>query len=199
MCYRDGMKGYRERSRIAAMRETQRVALDMFLENGFDAVTVDDVAAAVGMAASTVYRHFGTKEGIVLWHEHDADIDSALAQRLGQLPPYEAIRDALIEAIAERWEDDDGFQLERIRYIYATTQLHAAAVEADFRSRDELTAALRQVLSKPDRDAAPLLAGAALLALDVAIDHWQQSLGARHLKDLITAAFETLTHLTELR
>ena len=194
------MRSYRERSRIAAMRETQRVALDLFLERGFDAVTVDDIASTVGMSASTVYRHFGTKEGIILWHEYDAQIDAALIERLRQLPPLDAIRDALIDALANRWQDEgDDFQLRRIKYIYATEQLHAAAVEADFQDRAELSAGLRKVLTAANRDAAPILAGAALLALDVAVDRWQQANGRRSLADHLAEAFQTLAHLADLR
>ena len=76
------------------MRETQLVAMDLFVERGFDAVTVDEIARTIGVAASTVYRHFGTKEGIVLWDEHDAAIDEALAAALQRQPPLRAIRDA---------------------------------------------------------------------------------------------------------
>ncbi len=192
------MLSFRERTRRAAMRETQRVALDLFGRNGFDEVTVDDIAEQVGMAASTIYRHFGTKEGIVLWHEHDPAIDAALEDRLGKLPPLDAIRDAFIDALGGHWDADDGFQRRRIEYIYANEQLHAAAVEADFRDRDQLAAALRLVLSKANRPAAPLLAGAALLALDIAVDRWQQSRD-RPLAELIAESFETLAHLDDVR
>jgi AcrR family transcriptional regulator len=194
------MKSYRQRARLAALQETQRVALDLFTERGFDSVTVEDIASSVGMAASTIYRHFGTKEGIVLWHEYDAQIEAALMERLGQLPPLDAIRDALIDVLANQWEGgDDDFQLRRIRFIYQTEQLHAAAVEADFRDRAELEAGLRRILTAPNRDAAPILAGAALLALDVAVDRWQQSNGRRKLADHITEAFRTLADLDDLR
>ena len=53
------------------MRLTQRTALPLFTEQGFDQVTVEDIADQVGMAASTIYRHFATKERIVLWDEHE--------------------------------------------------------------------------------------------------------------------------------
>jgi len=175
------------------MRETQLVALDLFVERGFDAVTVDEIARTIGVAASTVYRHFGTKEGIVLWDEHDAAIDGALAAALQRQPPLRAIRDAFVETLAGRYDDER--QLRRIRYIYATEQLHAAAVEADFRDRRELTTALEHFLSRKNKAAAPLIAGAALLALDVAIEEWQR-LGTKELlADLINEKFKIIDHL----
>ncbi|MEO1062534.1 MAG: helix-turn-helix domain-containing protein [Actinomycetota bacterium] len=187
--------GLRERNRRAAMRETQRIALRRFREDGFDAVRVEEIAEEAGMAASTVYRHFGTKEQLALWDEHDTAIDAALDRRLGTQPPLTAIRDALLESLAERYQGDLEFELDRVRYIYATEQLHAAAVEADFRDREELTTALRSRLPKRDREAAPILAGAALLALDVAMDRWQSAGGTTPLTDCITEAFATLERL----
>jgi AcrR family transcriptional regulator len=175
------------------MRETQQVAMDLFIERGFDAVTVDEIARATGVAASTVYRHFGTKEGIVLWDEHDALIVDALEKALKGQPPLRAIRDVFVETLAGRYDDE--LTLRRIRYIYATELLHAAAVEADFRDRRELTAALERFLSRKNRSAAPLVAGTALLALDAAIEEWQRPGSNKALADLINEKFRIIDHL----
>jgi len=191
------MKTFRERSRINAMRETQRQALGLFQEHGYGRVTVEDISASVGMSASTIYRHFGTKESIVLWFEHDDEVDKALGSRLIRQPPLEAIRDSLIDTVAVRW-DDDPFELERVSYIYRTEQLHAAAVEGDYRDRAELTAALQKTLPKDQKDAASILAGAALLALDVAVDRWQQANGREKLRQHIIDAFDTLCRLDQI-
>lgn len=180
------------------MRDVQRVALPLFLDQGFADVTVEQIAAEVGTAASTVYRHFGTKERIVLWDEHDVALDRALGQRLRRQAPLHAIRDAFVETLAGRYDDDLDFQLARIQFIYATEAVHAAAIEADLANRTELTQALRQTMSAPNRDAAPIVAGAALVALDVAIDRWQADDASMPLADLIRQAFATLDDLATL-
>ncbi|MEM9713062.1 MAG: helix-turn-helix domain-containing protein [Actinomycetota bacterium] len=177
------------------MRETQRVALRRFRERGFDAVRVEELADEVGIAASTIYRHFGTKEQLVLWDEHDGEIDAALGRRLGRQPPLSAICDAFVESLADRYEEDRDFQLDRLGYVFSTEQLHGAAVEGDYRARDELTAAVRASLPRRQRDAAPIVAGAALLALEVALDRWQSSGGATPLAECIVDAFSTLERL----
>jgi len=56
----------------------------------------------------------------------------------------------------------------------------------------ELTKALESTLSKPHRKSATLLAGAALLALDIALDRWQSSKAKTSLKDCINDAFNEL-------
>lgn len=185
------------------MRGTQREALRLFRERGFAEVTVEQIASNLGMAASTIFRHFGTKEGIIIWDEHDAAIDKAFADRFGKRDssqsPLHAVRDALVESLAPRYQSDLDFELDRVRFIYQTEALHAAAVESQFKDRAELTTALRNLLSNDRKDAAPLLAGAALLALDVAIERWQEHHGREDLGVLIQESFETLEHLGSVR
>jgi len=189
------MASLRQRNRINAMRLTQRTALELFIAQGFTAVTVEDIATEVGIGASTIYRHFTTKEGIVLWDEHDVAVDKALRSHLGKLSPFDALRTSFVEAIGDRYDDDLAFQLKRIRYIYATEELHAAAVESDFADREELTAALKLVLPRKQRSAAPLLAGAAMLALDVAMEQWQADKAKVPLAKRLDQAFEQLLTL----
>ncbi|MFT7608559.1 MAG: AcrR family transcriptional regulator [Candidatus Aldehydirespiratoraceae bacterium] len=180
------------------MRSTQRAALPLFIERGFDAVAVGEIADEVDMAASTIYRHFSTKEAIVIWDEHDTAIDEALEAALKAQPPLQALRSAFTNELSTRYDADLDFQLRRIQYIYATEHLHAAAVEADLRARDELTDALEHFISKANRPAAAVIAGAALLALDVAIDRWQSGNAKRPLAAHIAESFDHLTQLDTL-
>ena len=64
--------GLRERWRINAMRTIQEQALDLFDARGFDAVTIEEIAAAAEVSPSSVYRYFGTKEGLVVADEFDS-------------------------------------------------------------------------------------------------------------------------------
>ncbi|MEM7093629.1 MAG: TetR family transcriptional regulator [Actinomycetota bacterium] len=192
------MPSLRERNRHAAMRLTQRTALDLFEEQGFDNVTVNQIAEEVGMAASTIYRHFDTKEAIVLWDEHDADLEQPFDQAFRALPPFEALRSVLVEELGRRYDGDE-FQLRRVRYLYATEQLHAASVESSYADAEELAEALEQVLSKTNRGAALVMAGAAMIALDVAFDRWQESGASKPLGALIDEAFGALGNLESLR
>ena len=70
-CYSLLMAGLREQWRRSAKRTIQARALDLFEERGFDAVTIEAVAAAAGVSPSSVYRYFGTKEGLVVFDEFE--------------------------------------------------------------------------------------------------------------------------------
>ena len=56
----------REIARAAVRAELGQVAFELFLREGFDKVTIDDLAAAAGVSRSTFLRYFGTKEDAVL-------------------------------------------------------------------------------------------------------------------------------------
>lgn len=190
--------GLRERNRVSAMRSTQRVALQRFIDEGFGQVTVESIAAEAGMAASTIFRHFGTKEHLVLWDEHEIEIEHAIERNLARQPPLLALRDAFNESLVENYSNELDFQLQRISYIYATTELHAAAVQADYRARAVLTKALEVTLSSRHRKSAALIAGAALLALDIALDRWQTDNAGDPLRDCINDAFQDLVRLEKI-
>ncbi|MGX6605218.1 TetR/AcrR family transcriptional regulator [Micromonosporaceae bacterium Da 78-11] len=58
--------GARERNRQALRRTLSDTATAMFLDLGFDAVRVSDVAQACGVSTKTVWNHFPTKEALLL-------------------------------------------------------------------------------------------------------------------------------------
>jgi len=58
--------GVRERNRRALRRKLSDTATAMFLDRGFDAVRVSDVAQACGVSTKTVWNHFPTKEALLL-------------------------------------------------------------------------------------------------------------------------------------
>jgi AcrR family transcriptional regulator len=179
------------------------IDLRLFASEGYARVTVDDIARSLGTAASTIFRHFGSKEALVLWDEHDAPQAQKLVKIFSspdpECTPFQALRDAFVGTLPLRYHGDVPFELERIGFIYRTEALHAAAVEKYLTDRNELTDALTRVLSTENKGAAPLIAGAALLALDVAIERWQKGRGAVDLGVLIYEAFASLEHLDNLR
>ena len=107
------------------MRLVQSTAMDMFERDGYEKSTIEDVAAACGVSASTIYRHFTTKENVVLWDERDSVIDDELGRLLGSLPPVQAFRDAVVAALADR-EDVELFR-RRLRLIYSQPSIWSVA------------------------------------------------------------------------
>jgi AcrR family transcriptional regulator len=58
--------GLRERKKRQMRRELSDAATAMFLERGFDAVRVAEVAAACGVSEKTVFNYFPVKEALIM-------------------------------------------------------------------------------------------------------------------------------------
>ena len=50
------------------------IAIDLFIENGFDETSVDDIAAAAGIARRTLFRYYPSKNSLA-WGEFDDHLD----------------------------------------------------------------------------------------------------------------------------
>jgi len=92
--------GLRERQRAQTQRLIQEQAVRLFLEHGYERTTVSDVAAAAGVSPMTVYRHFPTKQDLVLRDEYDALIAQRIAARAGAEPLIRRIGQALTDELA---------------------------------------------------------------------------------------------------
>ncbi len=179
-----GKVSLRRRNRLAAMRLVQTTAVALFEVDGFDSTTIDSVAEECGVSASTIFRHFGTKENIVLWDERDSVVETQIAERLEDQPPVDAFRDAVVVALVER--DDLDLFLRRLKLIYAEPAIWAMAAQQDRIDRIELAEAFAFVEGRKDTVLIDeLMAGACLVALDVALDRWQRRDGSDDLATLI--------------
>ena len=63
----------------------QQQALDLFAEYGFEATTVERIARAAGVSEMTFFRHFPTKDAVVLDDPFDPQIAAAVAAQPGSL------------------------------------------------------------------------------------------------------------------
>jgi AcrR family transcriptional regulator len=90
--------GPQTRARIA------EVAARIFLERGFDGVTVAEVARAAGVSSVTVFKHFPRKEDLFLDRAVDAVeiLRSAVRDRAPGVDVLASLRDATLRLVDER-------------------------------------------------------------------------------------------------
>ncbi len=135
----------RERRKRELRQQLSNTATVMFLERGFDAVRVADVARACGVTEKTVFNHFGSKEAL-LADRWDAHVDE-LSARLADTAPLEAALGVLdheldfmlTSARRHGWAEVRRFG-ELIRATPALVAHHRAA-------RDRLTEAAVEALA----------------------------------------------------
>ncbi len=85
--------GRRERKKAATRQKIADTALRLFLERGYDAVGIRDVAAEADVAVTTLFSHFAAKEALVF--ERDADFERRLTEAVTGRAPDEPLMPAL--------------------------------------------------------------------------------------------------------
>ncbi|MFJ1707041.1 TetR/AcrR family transcriptional regulator [Kitasatospora sp. NPDC088346] len=85
--------GRRERKKAATRQKIADTALRLFLERGYDAVGIRDVAAEADVAVTTVFSHFASKEALVF--ERDQDFEQRLLRAVTDRAPHERLVPAL--------------------------------------------------------------------------------------------------------
>ncbi|MBF6048472.1 TetR family transcriptional regulator [Streptomyces sp. NRRL B-1677] len=79
--------GRRERKKAATRQKIADAALRLFLERGYDAVGIRDVAAEADVAVTTLFSHFASKEALVF--EQDDNFEQRLTQAVTGRAPHE--------------------------------------------------------------------------------------------------------------
>ncbi|MGV9661836.1 TetR family transcriptional regulator [Nocardia niigatensis] len=124
---RAGRPALSETRRAATRREVALVAARLFIENGYAATTVDEIAAAAGMGLRTFYRYFAGKEDVVA--PLLAIGTQAWADELAACPPELSLREALSRSYRTATVGTlaaEGIAESRLRpLVLAATQLPA--------------------------------------------------------------------------
>ncbi|MFD5322561.1 TetR family transcriptional regulator [Streptomyces sp. NPDC127092] len=85
--------------RLKMRRELAAAAMELFASKGYEATTVDEIAAAAGVARRTFFRHFRSKEEAI-FPDHDDTLVRAEAV-LNAAPPHEHPLDTVCRGIKE--------------------------------------------------------------------------------------------------
>jgi AcrR family transcriptional regulator len=91
--------GRRARKREETHARIQSEAMRLFLERGFDATTLDDIAEAADVSRRTLFHYFVSKEEIVF--STKADFPELIAEAVGRRPPGEPLLDMVENALLD--------------------------------------------------------------------------------------------------
>ena len=97
-----GRVSLRERKKARTRAAIREHALRLFREQGYQATTVEQIAAAAEVSPSTFFRYFPTKEDVVLQDDMDIRMIDALEQQPPELGPVAAVRAAVRQVFARR-------------------------------------------------------------------------------------------------
>jgi len=186
----------RDIARAAVRAELAQTAFELFRRDGFDRVTVSELAAAAGVSRSTFLRYFGSKEEAALhvFDAHGGLTADALRARPAGEDDWTALRRAL-DTVIELYRADPAGALAITRLVQATPALCARNLEKQQCWRPELTRALADRTGAPPSAtlALSVRVAAAMDCLNIALAHWSDSDGQRDLEELLDEAFAALT------
>src|ERR1700748_304881 len=89
----------RERKKARTRASLREHALRLFREQGYQATTVEQIAAAAEVAPSTFFRYFPTKEDLLLQDDVDIRMMEAIEQQPSGVGPIAAMRAAMREVL----------------------------------------------------------------------------------------------------
>lgn len=184
------------RSRRAAYAEITGVAMRLFLEQGFEQTTIDQIAATAGVSRRSFFRYFGTKEDIVLGDlaSQGEVMRAALESVPSSIGPWEALRIALDEVNALDIDPETTLKISRM--MYETPSLRARRIEKHLHWQSLLVANIRSRLGIDPDDAtdptADAIVASAIACLDVAGEIWTRSNGTEDLAALYDRAVAAL-------
>lgn len=182
----------RERTWRAVHAEITQTAMRLFAESGFEATTIEQIAAAAGISRRSFFRYFGTKEDIVLGDlaALGEAVKAALEARPDSESAWEALRAAFQALRGPDYSPESALAVAKM--YHDTPSLRSRHLEKHLRWQELLAPDIGRRLgirsgTTPDPRARAVIA-AALACLDTAVDAWRESDGTADLELLFDEA-----------
>src|SRR5579859_4103489 len=132
--------GRRERKKLQTRALIQREALRLFLEKGFEATTIEEIAEAADIAPSTFFNYFPTKESVVLQDDLDPVLVEALHMEPTGLGPIAVLRKAIHHVFSHLTPEQHTIFQRRLGLLASNLPLRAAFLNQSASQLDEIVA-----------------------------------------------------------
>ena len=185
--------GLRERKKLKTRRAIRAAAFRRFAEQGYEATTVDQIAADADVSPSTFFRYFPTKEDLVISDDYDPLLESALRARPVDEPLVESIRHAMIEPLREIVAVDHDNMVMRMRILIDNPVVNARNQAELHRTRDVLLSVFCERSGRSPEEFELRVQIAAFLAATMeTILYWAERDGHDDIVTLLEQALEAV-------
>ena len=186
-------QGLRERKRRERSERIIEKGLKLFVKNGYEATTLDAIAAAAGISRRTFFYYFKSKEDVLL-AARDSGFREALRPAMLDEPPDQAplaaVQKCLIK-LASRHETKESIVFDRL--MQSTEALRARKEAVFVETEHILLEAMCELWPSPGRrDGLRLVAMVAMGTLRLALDKWKQNDAAHPLAYYLRQGFALL-------
>jgi AcrR family transcriptional regulator len=192
--------GLRERKKQRTRCALIDSAFALFGRKGFDATTIEEIAAAVDVSPRTFFRYFASKEEVALSlvDEQLGVLIDLLGKRPAEEPVLTALRHAAVEVIRECEAGTNGFdpaQFQSMQLLLASSPALAARSMEVGSAR--LAGLARLVGTRmgvdPVTDPRPqLVASVAICAVQTAVNAWREADRDALSSELVDKAFRLI-------
>lgn len=137
------MADRREQKKLATRQRISDAATELFLSNGFEAVTFDDIAARAKVSRMTVFNYFPRKEDLMLDRQDDLKLLAFRdAVRLAKDAPVAALREVAADLRSQRHSFARFDEATALwwRFVAETPSLDARLRELDEEAAEGLAA-----------------------------------------------------------
>lgn len=188
--------GRRERKKAATRQALTDAALALFLERGYEQVSVRDIAEAADVSTTTLFKHFSGKEALVF--DQDAGQETALVAAVRERPQGQsipaALRDHILHARIRSNSQDPRFA-QFVELVESTPALSDYRDRMWMRHQTALAGAIAADLGAPPDDVAcAALARFALEAPGLARGRDDPEAAVTRAFDLLEHGWETVSH-----
>jgi AcrR family transcriptional regulator len=140
----------RERKKAQTRKAIADTALRLFLERGFDGVSIKEIADIADVAVTTVFKHFPSKEALIF--DEDANIEAALVSAVRDRPKGASVLDALRDHLLAQSHDENEEFGDFVKLIKETPALRDYGHRMWMRHETALAKAIADATGKPADD-----------------------------------------------
>jgi AcrR family transcriptional regulator len=191
----------RERQKWIAQSTIEETALRLFLKQGYEHTSIQDIADAVKMSPRTFFRYFSSKDEVLLGPMRAAQQEEliALQSMAPTLTPHAALR-AILMLLARRYEEQRDTFMLRYQVVMQSPSIAALFLFTFVEAEPAITLALYTRLeAATDRNEIRFLVALHMAALRVAIEEWlEREDNAERHEDLISILSHRLDYLSSL-
>lgn len=167
--------GLRERKKLKTRAAIQKEAMRLFLEKGYEATTIEEIADAAEISPSTFFNYFPSKEEVVFADELDPLLVNAINAQPDGINPIAALRNGMRDVFSHLTPEQDRVMRQRMGLITSTPELRAALLTQFASQVDQIAEVLAQRVGRepdefPVRNLAGALLGVMMSALLAAVD-----------------------------
>jgi AcrR family transcriptional regulator len=187
-------EGLRERKRRETFRRIAEIGLKLFIERGYEATTLEVIAAEAGISARTFFHYFKTKDEVLQFWQGGGGfleaVSAALLRESTRQTPLQAVRHCLLKLLPG-YDSENAVVVDRIWHSTDSLRAHKQAFFVQL--EQTVFTALCELWPLPDRrPALRMIAMLSVGAMRLAIEDRRQDSRIRPLTEYLQESFAVL-------